>query len=95
MVARRRVYPYAHTSHDKRITALVNGHEFPNPYIGGNQAGTGGEPESRSTEFLHYLRPGTLVPRPSYYEELPAVDRAGNSSTEQTYTNAVHVLLMS
>jgi hypothetical protein len=26
MVARRRVYPYAHTSHDKRITAPVNGH---------------------------------------------------------------------
>jgi hypothetical protein len=36
-----------------------------------------------------------LVPRPSYYEELPAVDRAGNSSPKQTYTNAVHVLLMS
>jgi len=36
-----------------------------------------------------------LVPRPSYYEELPAADRAGNSSPEQTYTNAVHVLLMS
>jgi hypothetical protein len=36
-----------------------------------------------------------LVPRPSYYEELPAVDRAANSSTKQTYTNAVHVLLMS
>ena len=27
MVARRRVYPYAHTSHDKRITATVNGHK--------------------------------------------------------------------
>ena len=26
MVARRRVYPYAHTSHGKRITAPVNGH---------------------------------------------------------------------
>ena len=31
MVARRRVYPYAHTSHDKRITVTVNGHHDANP----------------------------------------------------------------
>src|SRR5438046_800204 len=49
----------------------------------------------RPLNSLHDLRPDTLVPRPSYYEELPAVHRAGNSSLEQTYTNAVHVLLSS